>query len=129
MEMTQIGPDGQPAVFDSGVWYSSDRRYQWDGADWVRSQRTGGSGMSFAHVGFAAMFVAVIGYAVFTAVHSGNAAFDLGFYLGAIAFFGVAVALFLVAGRWGWIGAIVRVLCVGVVLLKLTTLILSAPGI
>jgi hypothetical protein len=128
MDTTQIGPDGQPALFDSGIWYSSDRRYQWDGADWVRSQRPGG-GMSFAHVGFAAMFVAVLGYAVFTIVNSGNGAFNLGFYLGAIAFFAVAVVVFLVAGRWGWIGAIVRVLCVGLVLLKLTTLILSAPGI
>lgn len=128
MDTTQIGPDGQPALFDSGIWYSSDRRYQWDGADWVRSQRSS-AGMSFAHVGFAAMFVAVLGYAVFTIVNTGNSAFNLGFYLGAIAFFGVALVVFLVAGRWGWVGAIVRVLCVGLVLLKLTTLILSAPGI
>src|SRR5690242_7367825 len=128
METTQIGPDGQPAVFDSGAWYSSDRRYQWDGAAWIRSERASG-GMSFAHVGFAAIFVAVLGYAVFTIVNAGNSEFNVGFYLGAIAFFGVAVALFLIAGRWGWIGAIVRVLCVGLVLLKLTTLILSAPGI
>jgi hypothetical protein len=124
---TQIGPDGEPAVFDSGVWYSSDRRFQWDGTDWVRSRRAG-EGLSFVHVGFAAMFVAVIAYAAYTLVNTGNSGFDIGFYLGAIAFFGVLVAVFLVAGRWGWIGAIVRVLCVGLALLKLTTLILNPPG-
>ncbi len=127
METTQIGPDGRPAIFDSGVWYSSDGRYRWDGADWVRSQQVG-QGLSFAHVGFAAMFLLVIAYAAYTLVNTGNAGFDLGFYLGGTAFFAVVVAVFLVAGRWGWIGATVRVLCVGLALLKLTTLILSPPG-
>jgi hypothetical protein len=128
METKQIGPDGEPAVFDSGVWYSSDGRYQWDGADWVRSHRAG-SGLSFAHVGFAGMFIAVIAYAAYTLVNASNSAFNVGFYLGAVAFFGVLFAVFLVAGRWGWIGALVRVLCVGLALLKLTTLIFSAPGV
>ena len=128
MDTTEIGPDGQPAVFDSGIWYSADRRFQWDGDDWVRSRRPA-DGLSFAHVGFAGLLLAVIAYTAYTVVNTGNAAFDLGFYLGAIAFFGVLFAVFLVGGRWGWIGSIVRVLCVGLALIKLVTLILSAPGV
>src|ERR1043166_4092491 len=75
METKQIGPDGEPAVFDSGIWFSSDGRYQWDGSDWVRSHRAS-SGLSFAHVGFAGMFIAVIAYAAYTLVNTGNSAFN-----------------------------------------------------
>ena len=128
MDTTQIGPNGQPAIFDSGIWYSSDRRHVWDGSSWVRSQRSG-DGLSFAHVGFAGLFLAVIAYAGYTLVNARNAAFDIGFYLGALAFFGVIVAVFLIAGRWGWVGGVVRVLCVGLALFKLTTLILNYPGV
>jgi hypothetical protein len=126
MDTTQIGPDGQPAIFDGGAWYSSDRRYEWDGSDWVRSHRPG-EGLSFAHVGFAAIFVSVIAYAIYTMV-STESVFKLGFYLGAISFFGVLLLVFLFAGRWGWIGSIVRVLCVGLALLKFVTLIFNPPA-
>ncbi len=122
---TQVGPDGRPAVFESGVWFSQDRRHQWNGADWIASHRSG-EGLSFAHVGFAAVFVAVVAYAVYTMVNS-ESAFNIGFYLGAIAFFGLLFLIFLFAGRWGWIGSVVRVLCVGLALLKIVTLIANPP--
>jgi len=83
--------------------------------------------MSASHIGFAVVFVAVIGYAVYTMV-STDSALALGVYFGAIAFFGVLFIVFLVAGRWGWFGSVARVLCVGLALLKIITLIVHPPA-
>ncbi len=123
---TEVGPDGLPAVFDGGSWFSQNRRYQWDGTAWVKSSRSP-EGLSLTHVGFAVVFVAVIGYAVYTMV-STESAFAIGFYLGAIAFFGVLFMIFLFAGRWGWTGSVIRVICVGLALLKILTLVAHPPS-
>jgi hypothetical protein len=123
---TQVGPDGLPAVFDAGTWYSQDGHHQWDGTAWVRSAKPRET-VSAAHIGFAVVFVAVIGYAVYTMI-STDSAFALGVYFGAIAFFGVLFIVFLVAGRWGWFGGVARVLCVGLALLKIITLIAHPPA-
>src|SRR6266545_4565047 len=69
---TEVGPDGLPAVFDGGTWFSQDRRYQWDGTAWVKSSRSP-EGLSLTHVCFAVVFVAVIGYAVYTMVSTESA--------------------------------------------------------
>jgi hypothetical protein len=123
---TQVGPDGLPAMFDAGTWYSQDGKFQWDGSAWIRSSKPRET-VSPAHIGFAVVFVAVIGYAVYTMV-STDSAFALGVYFGAIAFFGVLLIVFFVAGRWGWFGAVVRVLSVGLALLKIVTLIAHPPS-
>jgi hypothetical protein len=122
---TQVGPDGRPAVFDGGTWLSQDRHYQWDGSAWVPAHRSA-QGLSLAHVGFAVVFVAVIGYSVYTMVSTAFA-FSIGFYLGAVAFFGVLLMIFVFAGRWGWLGTLVRVLSVGLALIKIVTLIANPP--
>jgi len=123
---TQVGPDGLPAVFDAGTWYSQDGKSQWDGTAWVRSAKPRET-MSASHIGFAVVFVAVIGYAVYTMI-STDSALAIGVYFGAIAFFGVLFIVFLVAGRWGWFGAVIRVLSVGLALLKIITLIAHPPS-
>ncbi|HEY6114979.1 MAG TPA: hypothetical protein VI172_03385 [Candidatus Dormibacteraeota bacterium] len=113
-------------MFDAGTWYSQDGKFQWDGSAWIRSSKPRET-VSPAHIGFAVVFVAVIGYAVYTMV-STDSAFALGVYFGAIAFFGVLLIVFFVAGRWGWFGAVVRVLSVGLALLKIVTLIAHPPS-
>ena len=122
---TQVGPDGQPAVFDGGEWFSQDRRYVWGAEGWTP---TGGSaqGLTLAHIGFAAVFVAVVAYAVYTMV-TADFGSNIGYYLGAIAFFGVLFMTFVLVGRWGWWGSIIRVICVGLAILKIVTLIANPP--
>jgi hypothetical protein len=39
VESQPVGPDGRPAVFDGAAWVSQDRRYWWNGAEWLRIKK------------------------------------------------------------------------------------------
>lgn len=54
-------------------------------------------------------------------------AYAIGYYVGALVFFLVLAGVFWFAGRWGWIGIIIRAICVGLALLKALSM-LAHPG-
>ena len=125
MNDTQLGPDGRPALFESGIWLSQDRRFWWNGAAWLPVRRSG-TGFPFANVGLGLLFVAIIGYVAYTTLAT-ESAYTIGFYVGVFAFFAVLFVVFRFAGRWGWLGTIVRVITVALALLKILTLIAHPP--
>jgi hypothetical protein len=62
---TQVGPDGLPAIFDGGLWFSNDRRFRWNGAAWVPANKPAG-GSWLVKIGSTLLLVALLGYAVYT---------------------------------------------------------------
>ena len=127
MDRLVLGPDGQPAVFEGGVWVSADRRYRWNGAVWLPVSGAG-AGVSpwLMRVGTWVLFSALIGYVGFT-LFTTTSAYTAGFYVGVAAFFGVTVVVFRFVGRWGCVGTGIRVILVGLALLKIVTLIAHPP--
>jgi hypothetical protein len=122
---TEIGPDGRPAVFEGGVWMSQDRRFRWNGAAWLPVKGPGASPW-LMQIGVGLLFLALIGYAVYTMVTT-ESAFVLGYYVGVILFFAILIAIYRYAGRWGWFGIVVRAGCGVLAVLKVLTLIAHPP--
>jgi len=120
-----LGPDGRPAVFDGGAWITQDRRYWWNGAAWVPLQPAC-AGFPLVNIGIGIVFVAIAGYVVYSLLAT-ESAYTIGFYIGVIAFFGILVAVYRFAGRWGWFGILVRAVSVALGLLKVLTLIAHPP--
>ena len=54
-------------------------------------------------------------------------AYAAGYYVGVLAFFAVVGLIFWFVGRWGWVGVIIRVVCAGLAVLKILSM-LSHPG-
>lgn len=55
--------------------------------------------------------------------------YDLGFWVGNGIFLLIFVLIFRFVGRWGWIGLIIRIICVAVILIRiLAILALINPG-
>jgi hypothetical protein len=50
-------------------------------------------------------------------------AFGVGFWIGNLIYLGVLVLIFRFVGRWGWIGLIIRIVCAGLVIFRLVTLL------
>jgi len=122
---TQLGPDGRPAVFEGGAWVSQDRRFWWDGAAWLPLKRPG-AGIPLVKIGMGLLLLAMIGYVAYTTLAT-ESAYTIGFYVGVIAFFAVLFVAFRFAGRWGWLGLAIRVVCVALAALKVLTLIAHPP--
>jgi hypothetical protein len=119
------GPDGLPAVFDGGVWRSQDRRFMWNGGDWVAThQSTARPWM--VKLGAGLVLLALLGYAVYTTMAT-KSEFAVGYYVGVIVFFAILFAVYRIAGRWGWFGVVIRAGCVLLALLKVLTLIAHPP--
>ncbi|SRR5579872_495248 len=122
---TPLGPDGWPAIFESGAWLSHDRRFWWNGAAWV-PLKTPSTAIPFVNIGMGLLIAATIGYVAYTTFSTASA-YTIGYFVGVIAFFGVVFLVFRFVGRWGWFGIPVRVVCVGLALLKVVTLIAHPP--
>lgn len=120
-----IGPDGLPAAFEGGVWVSHDRRYYWNGAAWVASKSPASSPW-LVKGGIVLMLVALLGYAVYTTVSTASE-FAVGYYVGVAIFFGILIAIFRFAGRWGCFGVVVRAGCGLLAILKILTFVAHPP--
>lgn len=118
---TGIGPDGRPAVFEGGGWVSQDRRFRWNGANWT-PVKTPLVGYWLQRVGASLVFLALVGYVIFTIATTATA-YTIGFYVGVVAFFGMIFLIFRLAGRWGVFGVAIRAAAIGLALLKVLTLI------
>ena len=55
--------------------------------------------------------------------------YDLGFWVGNGIFLLIFVLIFRFVGRWGWIGLIIRIICVGIILIRILAILrLVNPG-
>jgi hypothetical protein len=124
---TPFGPDGLPAVFEGGTWRSHDRSFSWSGTAWVPIQKPSAAGQWLVRAGTVVFLVALFGYAIYTTVAS-NSEFAVGYYIGAVVFFAILLVVYRFAGRWGWIGIVVRAGCFLLAALKILTLIAHHPG-
>ena len=58
---------------------------------------------------------------------STTSAYTTGYYIGLLAFLAVLGAIFWFVGRWGWIGLIIRVIVVGVLMLRVLAFCANPP--
>ncbi|TMB86019.1 MAG: hypothetical protein E6J18_10500 [Chloroflexi bacterium] len=54
-------------------------------------------------------------------------AYDAGFWVGNVLYILVLVLIFRFVGRWGWIGLIIRIICGGLLIFRVVTLLAIAP--
>ena len=76
----------------------------------------------FMRAGVVALFLAVIGYAVYT-VGINQTEFGAGYVVGVALFYGLLVFIYRIVGPWGCYGAGVRVVVIGLAVLKTVNLI------
>jgi hypothetical protein len=50
-------------------------------------------------------------------------AYTAGFYLGNLAYLGVVALAFWFAGRWGWVGMLIRIVCAALFILRAVSLL------
>ena len=55
-------------------------------------------------------------------------AYDAGFWVGNALYILVLVLIFRFVGRWGWIGLIIRIICGGLLIFRIVTLLARAPS-
>jgi hypothetical protein len=118
---TGFGPDGRPAVFENGGWVSYDRRYRWNGVDWTPIQ-TSATGPCLQRGGVVLLFLAVTGYLAYTVV-ANDEWYSLGYVVGVIAFFGVLLVIYKIAGRGGCFGAGVRAVVIALAVLRVLAML------
>src|ERR1700730_16102947 len=121
-----VDPDGQLAVFDGATWRSHDGSSYWNGAAWVPVQQPSATGPWLVRIGTTIVLVALLAYAVYTAV-AANSEFVLGYYVGVAIFFALLFVIYRFAGRWGWFGMLIRGGCFVLAVLKVLTLIAHPP--
>lgn len=119
---TGLGPDGLPAVYSGGAWVSQDRRFYWSGTAWIPIPAPSTTGPLLARVGVLMLFLAGIGYAVYS-VLSTQSEFAAGYFVGAFVFFAVLIVVFRAVGGWGCFGIAIRGVTVFVAVLKILSLV------
>jgi hypothetical protein len=77
-------------------------------------------------IGAGVVLLALLGYAVYTTVAT-RSEYTIGYYVGVALFFGILLAIFRFAGRWGCFGIVIRAGCVGLALLRVLTLLAHPP--
>ena len=77
-------------------------------------------------VGVGLLFIALIGYVVYTTVTT-QSEFVLGYYVGVAVFFAVLIVIYRFVGRWGCFGIVIRAGCGALAALKILTLIAHPP--
>ena len=122
---TPFGPDGLPAVFDRGAWRSHDRRFFWNGAAWVPA-KTSATGLWLIKIGTSAVLLALLGFAVNTMI-STQSEYTTGYYVGAIVFLAILVAIYRFVRRWGTFGIVIRAGSILLAVLKILTLLAHRP--
>jgi len=121
-----VGPDGQLAVFEGGTWRSHDGSFWWNGAAWVPAKKPSFAGPWLMRIGTTIVLVALLAYAVYTAIAT-RSEFAIGYYVGVAIFFALLLVIYRFAGRWGWFGMLVRGGCFLLAALKVLTLIAHPP--
>lgn len=127
MDSKPLGPDGLPAVFE-GVWLSHDRQFFWNGTAWVANPHPSTASPWLIRIGAGFVLVAALAYVV-TTMGATTSEFAAGYLVGLTLFFGLLVAAFRFAGRWGWFGVLVRGGCVLLGLLRVLALVAHPPAI
>ena len=122
-----VGPDGLLAVFDGGSWHSHDRRFRWDGTEWVPTNKST-AGPWLTRIGTSLVLLALLGYAVYTMIAT-SSEFAVGYYTGVGVFFAILFVIFRFAGRWGCFGTVIRAGSILLALLKLLTLLTHRPPV
>ena len=56
-----------------------------------------------------------------------DAYFSTGYYIGAAIFIGLFALVYWFAGRWGWFGVLVRLICAVLIALKLFQVLFTHP--
>lgn len=79
-----------------------------------------------ARIGLVALVVALLGYVVYTIVAT-KSEYAIGYYVGLLVFFGLIVAVFRFAGRWGCFGIVIRGIVVILGVLRILALIAHPP--
>ena len=125
---TPVGPDGLPAVFEGTTWRSHDGTFWWNGTAWVPTPKKSTANTWLVRIGASIVLVALLGYAIYTTVAS-NSEFAVGYYLGAVVFFAILLAIYRFAGRWGWFGIVIRGGCFLLAALKVLTLVTHPPPV
>jgi len=119
---TGIGPDGYPAVFEGGGWVSHDRRYRWNGIDWVPIAQPSAVRPWLMRAGVALLLLAVAGYTVYT-LGADQSEYTAGFIVGMTLYFAVLFVIYRAVGnRWGCFGAGIRAVMIGLALLRLVAI-------
>ena len=126
MDQQILGPDGRLAVYEGGAWVSADRRFWWNGTAWLPLQKPGAVSPWLVRIGVWLVLAALGGYVLYTTFTSVSA-YTAGYYVGAIAFFGLLFVVFRFVGRWGWMGVVIRAGLAGLALLKVLTLLAHRP--
>jgi len=54
--------------------------------------------------------------------------FTIGFYAGNLAYLGVLALVFWFVGRWGWVGLLIRIVCVALILIRVVALLAFMNG-
>ena len=123
-----LGPDGKPCVFEEGAWFTQDRLLRWNGMVWqpVKPRRYT---PRWVTLGLRIGFLLVVLYAFGSSVASlsPTAQFTTGYYLGVMALLVVLVVVFRYAGRWGYLGIGLQILCAAWFLLRVIALIANHP--
>jgi hypothetical protein len=116
---TGIDPDGYPAVFEGGGWVSHDRRYRWNGVGWTPIVQPSTVGPWLKRAGVGLLFLAVIGYTVYS-LGANQAEYTAGFIVGMAAYFAVLFVIFRAVGnRWGCFGAGIRIVMIALAALRI----------
>jgi len=126
---TGIGPDGLPAVFEGGGWVSHDGRYRWNGVSWTPVKQQSVAGPWLQRGGVVVLFLAVVGYAVYTIV-SNQAEYTAGYLVGIVVFFALLLVIFRAVGqRWGCFGTAIRVATIALAVLRILALLRHPPPV
>jgi len=96
-------------------------RYRWNGVGWTPIQ-TSASGPWLQRAGVVLLFLAVTGYLAYTVV-ANDAYYSVGYVVGVIAFFGVLLVIYRIAGRGGCFGAAVRVAVIALAVLRVLAML------
>lgn len=118
---TPFGPDGLPAVFDTGAWRSHDRRFLWNGEAWVPS-KTSAAAPWLIKIGSSVVLLALLGFAVYTMIAT-QSEYTTGYFVGVVAFFAILVVIYRIVRRLGTFGIGIRAGTILLALLKILTLI------
>jgi hypothetical protein len=122
---TPFGPDGLPAVFDGGAWRSHDRRFLWNGAAWV-PVKTSATAPWLMKIGTSVVLLALLGFAVYTMIAT-QSEYTTGYYVGAVVFFAILIAIYRFVRRLGSFGTAIRAGSVLLAVLKILTLLAHRP--
>lgn len=61
-------------------------------------------------------------------MNTSDSALMAGFWIGSLLYLGVLALVFWFVGRWGWIGLLIRIVCVALILIRVVSLLQLLNG-